>query len=1153
MLQRVFALCALGIAMSAASMQAQNLFVLPGPQSTSTEGQAFVTNPLTTYRTFTVGQGAFAILPNLTDTTFFVVANSTANSVIATNAGLLNNTVLANLPVPPTQAIETPDGNLLAVADGSVYLFSTASGTSLIAGGLSQGTGVTTTGLAASLDSSAIYALGTQGSTSLLSSISTSSHSITTTLTLPQSTAVSVAPNGLVYVSLSGEIIELDPLTLEPTYNGTISVSGTPGPLVFTPDGQYAVSVAQGGFGNTLIVVSLTTHTATSPALGLPPLTALLLTGQDTLLGVSNQGAYTIALSPLGVAPLNLPALSGGVLAAAVTNDVPAGVHTSVQSVYLLSGSTIYQYSPVTQTVINQYSVASGVSAGTISYLAPALTTAQSQPISLLTFGNNQNLLPNARSEPLVVQVLGANSVPMSGVQVQFQVSGAAATLSAPSAVTGSNGAALVYLTASDTSGTATVTATAGPVSTNFAVNISANAQNTGPSLTIVAGQGQLMAEETSTTLGPQYGSPLQVLAADNNGNPIANLPVTFTVPMGNGVVEVNGGGGYSETVTTNSSGIASVDFQTTIVPAIDLQGYFQTTVTATAANTNPVTFYITALPSNESPSVYLLSPPNGSAVTAAEGSTLQNGLAAQIISPAGYGIPNVSLTVKDNVDPTVVPSVSCNAQGGIALSNTSGMVACGLTFGPRLGTGSFEAIIGATYVSAPFSFTVTAGAPGAIQITQGNNQTGTPGQTLPTALAVHVTDSGGNPVRGASVTWQVVTTGTVTLSNVSRITDTNGNATAVATLGSVAGVAQVTATAGSATATFNLTVSVPTAGIRKLTGDQQTAITGAAFASPLTVEVVDSSGNAVQGAQVNFQITTGTGTLSASSAITNAAGQASTTVTAGATPGSLTVTATAASFSVSFTLTVVPPGPSNITIVNGASFDPNTGISPGGIALIHGVGILSEVSGVVSAPLTNGQYPTTFSGVTITFAGTRAPIYYVASASGVDQVAIQVPFEVQPGSSVPLEVNGASGANATVMVPVQPVAPGIFTSIYSGKPYAVAVRPDGSYVSPTNPAQRGEDIQVYLTGLGQATPTIATNTAGVPDQPIVATLAVGLNNGGVPLVSAIYAPGLIGVYVVTIHVPADTTTGPYQPVGIIAHDSANNNHFAQPTYIPIQ
>jgi hypothetical protein len=42
-------------------------------------------------------------------------------------------------------------------------------------------------------------------------------------------------------------------------------------------------------------------------------------------------------------------------------------------------------------------------------------------------------------------------------------------------------------------------------------------------------------------------------------------------------------------------------------------------------------------------------------------------------------------------------------------------------------------------------------------------------------------------------------------------------------------------------------------------------------------------------------------------------------------------------------------------------------------------------------------------------------------------------------------------------------------------------------------------------------------------------------------------------VYVITLPVPANTQTGPSQPLGVIAFDSANNAYFAQPTYIPIQ
>jgi uncharacterized protein (TIGR03437 family) len=1158
MLRRVCAICAVSIALPAVLLRAQDLFVLPGAGAASGNAESFVTNPLTTYRTFAVGNGAFAVFPNATGTTFYVVSSSTANSVYELGSSLLTGTTLANLPASATQAVLTPDQSVIAVAAGAVHLFSTTSNTELVPGGISQGPGVNTFAVAASLDDKAIFALGTDSSgNGELSSISNSSYTVTESIDLPEpATAVSVGPNGLVYVSLPNEMLELNPQSLQTTPNGAIYVSGTPGALLFTPDGQYALGANQSALGNSLLVASLATHTGSAPNTGLAQITSLEETGIDTVLAISTQGLYQIALSPFSVAPVAVPNLGvTGLLSETVTNDVPSGAHSTVQSAYLLSTSAVYQLNPATQTIVNQYALASNVMPGVIQYAVPPATGAQSVPASLLLYGNNQTIPPNATAEPLVVRVLGAGNLPLSGYTVQFQISGAASALSASSVLTGANGYAVTYLTASDTTGAVTVTASAGSLTATFSLNISTTAQSTGPTLTIVAGQGQLMAEETTTALGPAYGTSLQVMATDANGNPISDLPIIFSVPAGDGTLQASGVGASSQTVDTNSSGIASIDFETTLLPANDNQAYFQSLITASAANSNTVTFYINTVQTTPAPTVNLLTPTPGTPLTGAEGTTAAAAVKVQVYSAAGIPIPNVSLTLSDyNANPSQAPSLSCNAPGGLVLTNSLGFASCDVTFGPRVGSGNFVVNIGETHVSVPLAFAVTAGAPSTVGITQGNNQTGGPGQTLPLALVVHVTDSGGNIVAGAKVAWQVTTAGSVTLSDVISVTDNNGNASALATLGSVGGPAQVTATVGSVTATFNLTVNIPSAGLQKVSGDQQTAIVNAPFALPLTVEVVNSSGSGVAGAQVNFQVTAGAATLSSSAVITNPAGQASVNVTAGATPGAITVTATTATFSVTFTLTGVPPGPTNITIVNGASFDPNTGISPGAIATIRGTGILPGVTGVVVAPTTNGQYPTTFSGVTVTFNGTPAPIYYVEDTNGADQLSVQVPFEVQPGSAVSLGVSVANeGATTVVMVPVLPVAPGIFTSVYAGKPYAVAVRPDSSYVSPTNPAQRGENIQLYVTGLGQATPTIDTNTPGVADQTITSTLVVGLNNGGVPLVSAVYAPGLVGIYVVTLQVPMDTQTGPYQPVGLIAYDSSNNQHYAQPTYIPIE
>jgi uncharacterized protein (TIGR03437 family) len=271
-----------------------------------------------------------------------------------------------------------------------------------------------------------------------------------------------------------------------------------------------------------------------------------------------------------------------------------------------------------------------------------------------------------------------------------------------------------------------------------------------------------------------------------------------------------------------------------------------------------------------------------------------------------------------------------------------------------------------------------------------------------------------------------------------------------------------------------------------------------------------------------------------------------------------VTITATTATYSVTFTLTVRPPGPVNLAIVNGASFQSGTGISPGGIAIITGQGILPGVQGLVTANNIVGPLPTTLQGASVTFAGVAAPVYYVMNSNGVEQMAVQVPFEALPAgttaaTNVDVIVTSSGGTPATISVPIKPFAPGIFTTASGTTVLPVAQRPDGSYVSPTNPAQLGENITLYVTGLGQVTPATATGTAGIPGQAVAAPLLIGLNNGGVPLISANYVQGLVGVYAVTFHVPANTATGSAQPLAVVAYDSAGNFYFSQGISIPVQ
>ena len=80
---------------------------------------------------------------------------------------------------------------------------------------------------------------------------------------------------------------------------------------------------------------------------------------------------------------------------------------------------------------------------------------------------------------------------------------------------------------------------------------------------------------------------------------------------------------------------------------------------------------------------------------------------------------------------------------------------------------------------------------------------------------------------------------------------------------------------------------------LTKVSGDGQEDQAGEPLAKPFVVSVLDQNGSAFAGAVVSFSVTAGGGTLSATTATTDANGRARSTLTLGSEPGTNTVTAT--------------------------------------------------------------------------------------------------------------------------------------------------------------------------------------------------------------------------------------------------------------------
>jgi uncharacterized protein (TIGR03437 family) len=381
--------------------------------------------------------------------------------------------------------------------------------------------------------------------------------------------------------------------------------------------------------------------------------------------------------------------------------------------------------------------------------------------------------------------------------------------------------------------------------------------------------------------------------------------------------------------------------------------------------------------------------------------------------------------------------------------------------------------------------------------------------------------------------------------------------------------------------ATFTVDVNEVITGLTVVSGNDQQALEDAAFAEPLVVLVNDGT-LPVPGATVNFAVTSGSASLSSittssttcttqnCSAVADSSGQAQIAVTAGASFGPVVITASATAGGtpqvVTFNLTVNPPGPIISSVVNAAGFAAAPqAASPCGLVTIYGIGLATGLQGIVQ-PVIAPLYQV--AGVTVQFGNPpiSAPILYVANINGQESLSVQVPCQVPLGTAVPLVVTANNAASQPFNVDIAEYSPGIFQFTDSdGKMRAVLVRSDGTLISAANPARPGDVVRMFTTGLGQTTPNLSTDEFDplvldssnnwVPQVlPVIADLAVGINNGGVLIVAQVYAADMVGVYEVDFQVPQNAPTSNSVPFAIgVYYDEGTKLQFGNPSLIPIQ
>jgi uncharacterized protein (TIGR03437 family) len=680
--------------------------------------------------------------------------------------------------------------------------------------------------------------------------------------------------------------------------------------------------------------------------------------------------------------------------------------------------------------------------------------------------------------------------------------------------------------------------------------------------LTVDSGDGQIVAESFVTK---DY---LVVVLKNAQGVPMANQTVTWTL-NGPGSITTN------PQIQTDSEGKARTNF---VGPGSlgSFSAFTQSVITASAFGVG-VDFTVTTSKLgqiNGFVGFELLYPTLADLpyIVPAGGSPqpIRVFVRPDLGLQGGVGIPHVSVmaTYQPTGAPTE-PTIRCNGPGGVAFTDASGIATCNPVVTGR-GTGSFSIFIGGSSEATAYrslsnlAFRVTKGPLAVLRVGSGNNQSGNAGAALAGPLVAIAEDIAGNtpPEPLPSLVWEPVVPGTATLSNVVSTPDDNGRVSARATLGNTPGNIQIRVRnqTGTIQALFTATVSLNFTGISKLSGDIQDTVVNTDFPQPLVVQVSTDRGN-VPGIPVQFAVASGGATVPSAPVLTDANGRAQATVHAGATPSLITVTAKVGNFTATFNLTSRLPGPgiTSSSFFNAAGGQ-SGGVSPLALVSMFGGGLATGLQGCTGANQILGPMPFVLANVSVQFGSVNAPLYAICNLGiGAEYVVLQVPAELAVGStSVTARVG--SGSTTVQGIPVTAVSPGLFeTVMQDGRKRVVAVRPDGSYVSLTNRANRGEKIKIFVIGLGiPATSSgqrVGTNQAGPSTADALSPyeIIVGVNNAGVPdEVKAAYSPDIVGVYVVTFTLPDDAPSGDSVPFAVAAR-VGDSTVFGNGSSIPIQ
>ena len=486
--------------------------------------------------------------------------------------------------------------------------------------------------------------------------------------------------------------------------------------------------------------------------------------------------------------------------------------------------------------------------------------------LSIGSGGNQEGTTGEALANPFVVEVRDQYDAPMAGVTVSFAVSEGGGALSATTAMTDANGRAGSTLTLGSEPGTNSVKVSVEGLSQTEVFSAEASLPPPVPTtLSIGSGGNQ------EGTTGEALANPFVVEVRDQYDAPMAGVTVSFAVSEGGGALSAT-------TAMTDANGRAG-----------------STLTLGSEPGTNSVKVSVEGLSQTEVFSAEASLPPPVTTVLSIVAGDNQEGVTGEVLASAFV------VEVRDQYDAPLagVTVTFAISEGGGSLSATAattdanGRAESTLTLGSDPGTNSVK--VSVEGISQMAVFSAEAGLPPpvatALSIVSGDNQEAVIGEVLANPFVVEVHDQYDDPMAGVTVTL-AVSEGGGSLSSEMVMTDANGRAESILTLGPNLGRNTVTVSVTGIQAQQTVTaegIRIPLA-FWIISGDKQQGLPGEALANPFVVEVRDQSGDPLLGVQVTFSVTSGGGTLSVTSATTGSNGRTESILTLGPNPGTNTV-----------------------------------------------------------------------------------------------------------------------------------------------------------------------------------------------------------------------------------------------------------------------